>query len=625
MNTISEPESPEKIHISLIIDDDNMTYLDIGLNEDINELCNRLCDRYDLETKLVTKLKANIEKHVSDVKIKQGYNEKTKSDQRIDSLVKRLYNDSVKTQIEKRKLEERIKQANEEKKYEGMTFSPKISHNSNYIYNRNYMKIEDKLYYDSINNKEKTQMKRLVDKIAEREKHLTFDNKTKKTHKKAQSTKFDAPVILLNNKEVTFNAKKESLSKEQISLSKKDISSEKKETETGCFKIDIMKSEPNTHNTADFIRNSNKKHSTVTRFKQFDVLKLEPVNENIDEEYSKLSSQKSPNPKKLRTSLSIHENYKLNMDIITLKKHSTPKTKESIPGENSHHSIDGRGNPNKTYLGKYLSSKAAVAVKDNKENNLSTNSPRQNNLNHSNPADSSRVSISKDQRRKVKVPIHEKLYKLDKIKTQKIKDHQSTILKKICPFKPKINKNSSQMVNAASLKETKIEFFDRLTNTKKVQKLTHTKNSYSTDFRSSTLRLVSPISKRSSMNNFYNLNTERIGYDKPKIREIKEEQKLISNLENINMLNEVIKEGTGRQLSMNIELYRQNKLKEYFDIIVGNVSEMSELNNLENYGIPIGIKEKVIIPTCHIMNDKNIELNFENFYVIANEIMNYIL
>ena len=46
---------------------------------------------------------------------------------------------------------------------------------------------------------------------------------------------------------------------------------------------------------------------------------------------------------------------------------------------------------------------------------------------------------------------------------------------------------------------------------------------------------------------------------------------------------------------------------------------------MEKFGIQLSIKEKLVLPTCQIIKDRNLEFNFQNFYLIANEIMNYIL
>jgi hypothetical protein len=50
---------------------------------------------------------------------------------------------------------------------------------------------------------------------------------------------------------------------------------------------------------------------------------------------------------------------------------------------------------------------------------------------------------------------------------------------------------------------------------------------------------------------------------------------------------------------------------------------MEDLDLIENFGISTYVKNKLILPTCFIIKERELEFNFQNFFLIANEIFNY--
>ena len=65
--------------------------------------------------------------------------------------------------------------------------------------------------------------------------------------------------------------------------------------------------------------------------------------------------------------------------------------------------------------------------------------------------------------------------------------------------------------------------------------------------------------------------------------------------------------------NQSIMKFKKNNLKELFEMIVSG----NDLNTLPNH-----IKEKLLIPVCNTMNQEQLEFNFQNFYVVADEILN---
>jgi len=59
--------------------------------------------------------------------------------------------------------------------------------------------------------------------------------------------------------------------------------------------------------------------------------------------------------------------------------------------------------------------------------------------------------------------------------------------------------------------------------------------------------------------------------------------------------------------------FKQNNLKELFEMIQTG----QDLNTLPNH-----LKEKLLIPVCNRMNQENLEFNFQNFYFVADEVLN---
>ena len=108
-----------------------------------------------------------------------------------------------------------------------------------------------------------------------------------------------------------------------------------------------------------------------------------------------------------------------------------------------------------------------------------------------------------------------------------------------------------------------------------------------------------------------------------RIREVKKSKELIENIKNQQSKENNIVSNCTNKILDNINKYKLNNLKEIFEIIYHNCSNIDDIQNIENYGINLKIKDKLILPTCHIMKERNLEFNFQNFFLISNEIINF--
>ena len=62
-------------------------------------------------------------------------------------------------------------------------------------------------------------------------------------------------------------------------------------------------------------------------------------------------------------------------------------------------------------------------------------------------------------------------------------------------------------------------------------------------------------------------------------------------------------------------------MKEIFEILIKDNNKIN-FDSLTQKNIPKHIVDKVVKPTCYMINDRNLEFNFQNFYLISNELLN---
>jgi hypothetical protein len=153
------------------LDDENKLSLDISPTDNIEKICVEICKKNNLDLNIAKRLKKRIEEQISILKSgKQNYS-KIKEEQ----IVKRLYTEAMKRKMLKDKYNEKVKNELKDKELNNYSFTPKISQNSNILYNRSHLKIEDKLFYEEMQKKEKRNFIRILNDVNNKE---SLENKT---------------------------------------------------------------------------------------------------------------------------------------------------------------------------------------------------------------------------------------------------------------------------------------------------------------------------------------------------------------------------------------------------------------------------------------------------------------
>lgn len=106
------------------------------------------------------------------------------------------------------------------------------------------------------------------------------------------------------------------------------------------------------------------------------------------------------------------------------------------------------------------------------------------------------------------------------------------------------------------------------------------------------------------------------------IREQKSENEIYSTIDELNNQSDKLKKSLNRKIKENMGKYKLNNLKEVFEVIFSKCNTIQDIQNLGKYGISNSMKDNVILPCLHLIQERNLEFNFQNFYLIANEIIN---
>lgn len=163
-NNVYTNES-EKLHITIIIDDENKVSLDFYPTDNIEAMCNDICKVNKIDSRIAKKLKAKVEDQMNMIQRQKSPYTKIKE----EDIVNRLYTEAVKRKIIKDKYFEKIKNDILEKEMGHFSFTPKISENTNFLYNRSHLRIEDRLFYDEMKLKEKRNYQRIINDINKKE------------------------------------------------------------------------------------------------------------------------------------------------------------------------------------------------------------------------------------------------------------------------------------------------------------------------------------------------------------------------------------------------------------------------------------------------------------------------
>ena len=227
--------------------------------------------------------------------------------------------------------------------------------------------------------------------------------------------------------------------------------------------------------------------------------------------------------------------------------------------------------------------------------------------------DSSRSKSKKKCKKKTikNKPIHEVLYKEVALKNDKKKKLEKEYMNKICPFNP----NIADSVKIINREENKEEFIKRLLSSKKLNEqiiVSLKKKQEKEDCSKSTIKSRSSVKlktkneKKDHLESFY-------------------DQKLIEGklkVQNEELLNNLEKKKQWLESSMKTVLrVKIEKYKEIFDLLDGDNDGYISSKKIKLSDIPLKILE-TLTPFLNELQSKNIAMNFKEFCINADKLMN---
>ena len=202
--------------------------------------------------------------------------------------------------------------------------------------------------------------------------------------------------------------------------------------------------------------------------------------------------------------------------------------------------------------------------------------------------------------------------KVGKNKDVKINNNEFT-------FTPKLNEMSKKIISKR--KENNKQFLNRISTTKF---LTDT-NILMKELQNKNRNIKMENIKDNTINKTSRIN--KINYSRPKSNRVLENQQNEIIITKINEMERIKKLKNNVYLKKSyqeIEKFKYDNLKNCFDILISK----DEINydSLTEKGITETLKNKVIIPACTMIKEKNLDFNFHNFYIICKDILeNYLL
>lgn len=187
------------------------------------------------------------------------------------------------------------------------------------------------------------------------------------------------------------------------------------------------------------------------------------------------------------------------------------------------------------------------------------------------------------------------------------------------------------MIKSSTFSEDKQQIYRRLSqNRNKQHDLQKSRSKLSTSlnnpFDVSKSEKANKITQRKNSKNSKNYNTDseslRRVRTKITIREQKSENEIYATIDDLNNKTNKLKKSIDRKIKENMGKFKLNNLKEVFEVIFSKCNSIQDIQNLGKYGISTSMKDNVILPTLHLIQERNLEFNFQNFYLAANEIIN---
>ncbi len=342
--------------------------------------------------------------------------------------------------------------------------------------------------------------------------------------------------------------------------------------------------------------------------------------DNINSNEEKNLSRNSSNNKKNNPIYNPNYNNKERVFSANLKmKNNNKNNNESNYNNNKY-----RNNLLKDYQ------KQIITNKNKSQTNRSTVENNNNSFNKRNERTLVKGKISKSAKKlreynfEYKINYFEKLHNDKKKYEKKQNEKTEEYYNKNYTFEPKISKGSKILMSNRN--ESQEQFYNRLSSTKKISTLKNyvnniyknpqiENNNYIINDNNNRLK-TSHTNITEKLNN--NLTLSCVYLDKKNNIQLKTEQNMIKNLEDIEKEKKFKEDFFKNKINSNIENYKLNEIKNIYDIL--NENEIN-FNILFQKGIPKHIINKVIKPTCYMINDKQLEFNFQNFYLISKELL----
>lgn len=593
------------VEITLIISDLISTKIQLSISkattELITQLCKDLTQRFGLNVKTEHKLFNHICKELSVIQIERK--KKMIIENQRSEYFDHLYYYYISKKQEKEQYYKKLRQDNLNKEITQCSFVPSINLKSSQLYKRDYQRIEDKLYREA---------KVLGNKKLNRRKNTYFNNQLNTDSiSDIEENISKKPLIVDNNKEI--RRVEENKENDILTFHNEIILNERPQTQSSKSKNDKNQIKTTSKIRESYVeRFKNQRHS----FHKHTVQANSSSNNNYENKAFD-SGKAVMNPMRKYTSIN---NQKGNLSL-----------------ENNQQLISDKVN-------KTNSNKRKICPIDNSNNETNKfKNTRESNKENLNSSLSFTFIINNNQSSNKVNWIYRKAKSSSKLTMQKEKE-MNKMYKIIYPFKPEISKSSRAMV-LKKRKEDKGSLFKRLSESKRDHSVRNALNdlhSISTcqpnlNNKSISIRNSSNHSKKKVMiyKHENNLIKTEPNYDtvitinpqstsfterKKKSTEAKQEIEIIQSMKEIEIKENNNKMYYKNQYVNNIEKFKLNQLKEIYEILTRN-GEGIDLDTLTKNGVPQHIKEKVILPTCYMINNKNLEFNFQNFYLIASEIL----
>ena len=215
---------------------------------------------------------------------------------------------------------------------------------------------------------------------------------------------------------------------------------------------------------------------------------------------------------------------------------------------------------------------------------------------------------------------YERLYSEHKQKQTNLLQQQNDYYEQHYTFEPVISKGSQQLMKNRN--ESTIQFYSRLSSTKTQSKQTFNK---STQLTSANVkrRPQSSYKTRSSKKTVLTEEDTTPGYlNKRNLKDVKSEENLYKNIQQVQSDRKRSVKYYQQNVNSNIERYKLNHIKDIYDLLFKDGNDNINFEHLYKENIPKHIIEKVVKPACCMINDRNLEFTFQNFYLIAGELLN---